>query len=317
MNQHGPRDALAFPRFSQPVTFSRLPHTTDLTGVDVAVLGIPFDSDSNNIPGARYGPRAVREASQDFLREFNPRLGIAPFSELSVVDWGDAPVIPGDTIRSFEAVTEAMRPLFEARLGVVAVGGDHAVSLPHLRAARGSFAPLSLVLFDAHTDVADSWMTRYNHGTQFRRAVEEELIDPATSIMVGVNGPIYDDMRMEQAEALGIRAMSADDVFEQGIEPTVRAIRERTGENEIFLSFDVDVMEAAFAPGSGAKEIGGLMPREALWLLNGLRGLNVRCADVVEVSPLFDPTRVTSVLASNVVYTCISLMALRNRSLQS
>ncbi len=313
MPHHRPRNALGFPRFAEPVTFCRLPHTKDLDGVDVALVGIPFDSDSNNRVGARLGPRAVREASQDFLREYNPGLDVSVFDRLSIVDWGDAPTVPGDTPASFDAVVEALAPVYAAGVAVGAVGGDHAVSLPQLRALRRAVdEPLSLVLLDAHTDVADTWMTKYNHGTQFRRAVEEGLIDPERSYMVGINGSIYPDMRVEVAQSLGFAVLTADEAVDLGVQRVAEEIRERVDGNEVFLSFDVDVLDAAFAPGSGALEVGGFTPREALRILRGLSGVAVRAFDIVEVAPAHDPSHVTAVIAANVLYNCLGLVALRD-----
>jgi agmatinase len=307
---------VAFPRCTDPATFCRLPHVREVEGVDAAFVGIPFDSDAISVVGARYGPRAVRETSHDFMRAYYPRLGVMPFEALSVVDYGDAAVVPGDTEATLQTIEADLSPLASAGVGVIAVGGAHGVTLPHLRALQ-AHAPLSLLLLDSHTDATDHWLTRYNHGTWVPRAVEEGLVDPGTSIMVGMNGSIHPDMAPEVAEALGFRVVALDELDRIGVDATVQLVRERLGDREVFVSFDVDVMDNAFAPGSGAPEIGGLTPRELLRFLTGLRGVNLRSCDVVEVNPYWDtPGRTTALLAANVAYNFLALMALRGRPLR-
>lgn len=297
-------------------TFMKLPHTRDLAGVDAAVVGVPFDSGGAIRVGARFGPGAIREQSKLYLRRFHRTFGFTPFDVLKVVDYGDTPVIPELIETSFDLIAADVAPIVEAGAVPVSLGGDHAVSLPLLRAAARRHGPLSLVHFDSHQDIVDSYYggrVRYNNGTVFRRAVEEGLIDPSRSIQLGMNGTVFPGMFPDESEALGFRVLATETVAEFGPERTAAAVRERVGGAKVYLSFDIDVMDVSVAPGTGAPEVGGLYPREVLGILRRLAGLDFAGIDLVEVNPLFDAANMTSILAANLVFEFITLLAIRKR----
>ena len=288
----------------------RAPHTTDLAGVDAAVYGIPFDTATSYRTGARFGPEAIRSASA-LLRPYNPALEVNVVETLSIVDYGDVPVSPGDTGRTYGQVGEALAPLVEAGVFPLALGGDHSVTLAELRVlARGG--PLALVQLDAHGDTWEEYFgQRFFHGTTFKRALEEELIAPAASVQAGLRGSLYGAEDVESARELGFTVLSCDELCTLGAERYGELVRERTGDRPVFLSFDIDVLDPAFAPGTGTPEAGGLSTAEALAFLRALRGIRLAGADVVEVSPPYDgPGQPTALAAANVAYELLCLRAL-------
>jgi agmatinase len=293
------------------VTFARLPHVRTLEDVDVAMLGVPFDTGVTYRVGGRFGPGAVREASV-MLRPYNPNLKIAPFEHLSCIDYGDVAIVPGYTERSYAAIESAVAPIVEAGVVPLLIGGDHACTLPHLRGTR-SRGPVAVIDFDSHTDAWDSYFgEKYNHGTWMRRAIEEGLVDVAHSIEVGLRGPIYaaQDWTSLRSE-LGLEYLTTEDVLRIGPAATAAAIRERVGERPAFISFDIDVVDPAFAPGTGTPEPGGLSAHDALAIVRGLIGIDFVGFDVVEVIPAYDPAGQTAFLAANLAYEMLSLVALR------
>ena len=302
---------MASPRFTGPSTFGRLPHVRTLEDVDVAIVGVPFDTGVTYRVGGRFGPNAVRAASV-MLRPYNPHLDVKPFEILSCVDYGDVAIVPGYTDRSYAAIEAAVAPIVGAGVVPLLVGGDHACTLPHLRATR-SRGPVAVIDFDSHTDAWDSYFgERYNHGTWMRRAIEEGLVDTAHSIEVGLRGPIYDaadwtDLRAE----LGLDYLTTEDVLRIGAAETAARIRERVGDGPAFVSFDIDVVDPAFAPGTGTPEPGGLSSHDALSIVRGLTGIEFVGFDVVEVIPAYDPAGQTAFLAANLAYEMLSLVALR------
>ena len=311
MPRYTPADSLQSPRFTGPVTFARLPHVRTLVDVDVALLGVPFDTGVTYRVGGRFGPGAVRDASV-MLRPYNPNLEIAPFEHLSCVDYGDVAIVPGYIERSFSAIEAAVAPIVEAGVIPLLIGGDHACTLPHLRATR-SRGPVAVIDFDAHTDAWDSYFgEKYNHGTWMRRAIEEGLVDVAHSIEVGLRGPIYaaQDWTGLRSE-LGLEYLTTEDVLRIGPAATAAAIRERVGDRPAFISFDIDVVDPAFAPGTGTPEPGGLSAHDALAIVRGLTGIDFLGFDVVEVIPAYDPAGQTAFLAANLAYEMLSLVALR------
>jgi agmatinase len=306
-----PLDARVMPRFSGIRTFMRAPHTTDLAGVDAAVYGIPFDTATSYRTGPRFGPEAIRSASA-LLRPYNPALGVNVVETLSVVDYGDLPVSPGDTERTYGQVEEELAPLVDAGVFPLALGGDHSITLSELRALARKHGPLALVQLDAHGDTWDEYFgQRFFHGTTFKRALEEKLIEPSASVQAGLRGPLYGAEDIDSARALGFSVLSCDELRALGPAVYGDLVRERTSRRPVFLSFDVDVLDPAFAPGTGTPEVGGLSTAEALGFLRALRGIHLAGADVVEVSPPYDgPGQQTALAAANVAYEVLSLRAL-------
>jgi agmatinase len=308
---HRPLDARELPRFAGIRTFMRAPHTTDLADVDAAVYGIPFDTATTYRTGPRFGPEAIRSASA-LLRPYNPALEVNVVETLSIVDYGDFPVSPGDTERTYGQVEEALAPLVEAGVFPLALGGDHSVTLAELRVLARKHGPLALIQLDAHGDTWDEYFgQRYFHGTTFKRAVEEKLIEPAASVQAGLRGSLYDAGDLESAREMGFAVLSCDALRASGPGGYSSFVRERIGHRPVFLSFDVDVLDPAFAPGTGTPEVGGLSTAEALAFLRALKGINLVGADVVEVSPPYDgPGQQTALAAANVAYELLSLRAL-------
>ncbi|MEX0992465.1 MAG: agmatinase [Solirubrobacterales bacterium] len=302
------------PRYTGVRTFASRPHVNDTAGVDVAVVGIPFDTATSNRPGARFGPAAIRDASI-VLRPYNPALDVDVFGALSVVDWGDLDTTPGNAERTAGQIAEQLEPLARAGAITAGLGGDHSVVLGELRAHAAAHGPLALVLLDAHADTWDHYYgERYFHGTPFRRAVEEGLLRPDRSLMAGMRGSLYSPGDLAEARGLGFELISCDELLGTSPEEFASAVRARTGDSPVFLSFDVDFVEPAFAPGTGTPEVGGPSSREALALVRALRGIEPVGFDVVEVSPPYDgPGQTTAVLAANVAYEMLSLVAIAKR----
>jgi agmatinase len=290
-------------------TFMSLPHTRDLTGVDAAIVGVP--SDTGGTPGSRSAPRAMRDLSS-LLRPVNAHHNVAPYQEMRVIDYGDLQVIPGSLMRTYDEIVAGLAPLFAQGVIPVCLGGDHSITLAHLRAAAQRHGPVAMLQFDSHTDVYDVYYEteRYNAGTPFRRAVEEGVVDPGRSIMVGLRGAVYTTHDYQDARDLGYHVRTIDDVVERGIPQIVQDIRDVVGDHPLFLTFDVDCLDPAFAPGTGTLEIGGLTTREALTIVRGLDGLNFVGFDVVEVNPMLDPGRTTAVVGATMAFEFLSLLAL-------
>ena len=310
MTRYEPADSFVTPRFSGVRTFMRLPYVQDLDNADAAIVGAPFDTGGTFRVGARFGPESIRSISH-LLRRFNPGLGVGIFDHLSVIDYGDVPVVPGYIEESYERIRQGLEPIHRAGVVPVVLGGDHSIALPELRAAAAVHGPLALVQFDSHPDTWDAYFgQRHTHGTPFRRAVEEGLLDPSRSIQVGMRGSIYDEGDWEDAVEMGFDLVPTDTVRKLGIEDTIARIRERVGDARTYVSFDVDFVDPAFAPGTGTPEIGGFTSREAQEFVRGLAGLDIVGCDVVEVLPPYDSAQVTALLAANVAHEFLSLFAL-------
>jgi agmatinase len=308
--RYRPANSLESPRFSGVRTFMRLPNNQDLQNADAAIVGAPFDTGASFRAGARFGPEGIRSASH-LLRPFNPSQGVPIFDCISVIDYGDVPVVPGYTEESYGRIEEGLRAIHHAGVVPVVLGGDHAVALPELRAAAAVHGPLALVQFDSHADAWNSFFGQpYNHGTVFRRAVEEGLLAPERSFQVGMRGSLYEEGDLEASRALGFELITTDEVRESGTPSVVERIREKVGGAKAYVSFDVDFVDPAFAPGTGTPEIGGFTSREAQEFVRGLVGLDLAGCDVVEVYPSYDgPGQVTSLLAANVAYELLTLIA--------
>jgi len=306
--RYGPPDALTTPRYGGVRTFARCPHVEDAEGVDVAVLGIPFDTATTNRPGARFGPEAIRSASIA-LRPYNPVQKAQVFGRLSVADLGDVPVTPGNAEKTVAQIAEGLEPIVRSGARTLCLGGDHLVVLGELRAHAAVHGPLGVVLLDAHADVWDTYCgERYYHGSPFRRALEEGLVDPGRSLLAGMRGPVYGPDDENMPRELGFEVISGEELVALSHEEYGERVRRRVAEGPVFLSFDVDVLDPAFAPGTGTPEAGGLSTREALGYLRALRGLRFSGYDVVEVSPPYDgPGQPTAVAAANVAFELLTL----------
>lgn len=310
MTAPAPRDPFRSPRFGQPATFMLLPMVPSAEGIDVALLGIPYDGGTSYRPGARFGPRAVREQSS-LIRPWHPVLKVHPFDRLRIADCGDVETVPISIERTMEAIEQRIEAVTAAGAVPVCVGGDHSVTLPILRALGRRHGALGLVHFDAHPDTWDEYFgSRYFHGTPFRRAVEEGLIDPRRMIQVGIRGPLYGPQDFALHEAHGIEVMRIEAVKEMGL-PWVAERLQRLRGGPVYCSFDIDAVDPAYAPGTGTPEVGGLTSWEALTLVRSLQGFALVGADVVEVSPQWDgPGQVTALLAANLLFEFVSLLAL-------
>jgi agmatinase len=313
-SRYGPPDAAKAPRYSGVRTFARCPHVSDAAHVDVAVVGVPFDTATSFRSGARFGPEAIR-AGSTLLRRYHPACGVDVFEALSVVDWGDLDVTPGNAERTTEQISAGLGPLVAARVVPILLGGDHSIVLGALRAQAAAHGPLALVLLDAHADTWDEYYgERYFHGTPFRRAVEEGVLLPERSLMAGMRGPLYSAGDLESARELGFDLIDDRELRSLRPEDYARRARERVGDAPAYLSFDIDVIDPAFAPGTGTPEVAGLSAREAVALVRSLAGISFHGFDVVEVSPPYDgPGQTTAMLAANVVYEFLALVALARK----
>ncbi|MCC9198443.1 agmatinase [Arthrobacter sp. zg-Y820] len=307
----GPIDAAQVPRYAGPATYARLPRLDEVQRADVAVVGVPFDTGVSFRPGARFGANHVREASR-LLRPYNPALDTSPFENLQVADAGDMAVNPFNINEAIETIQANALDLTEKGTKLLTLGGDHTIALPLLRAAtERAGSPVAMLHFDAHLDTWDSYFgAEYTHGTPFRRAVEEGILDTEAISHVGTRGPLYGKRDLEDDRRFGFGIVTSSDVFRQGVDEVVAKLRDRIGNRPLYISVDIDVLDPAHAPGTGTPEAGGMTSRELLEILRGLRGLNLVGADVVEVAPAYDHADITAVAASHVAYDLITLMGL-------
>ncbi|MDN4613847.1 agmatinase [Leifsonia sp. F6_8S_P_1B] len=307
----GPIDASRVPRYAGIATFARLPRIEEVERADIAVVGVPFDSGVSFRPGARFGPSHVREASR-LLRPYNPAQDVSPFAEAQVVDAGDIAVNPFDLQEAVQDVERAARDLSGRAQRIVTIGGDHTIALPLLRAVHALHGPVAVLHFDAHLDTWDTYFgAPITHGTPFRRASEEGLIDLTASCHVGTRGPLYAKQDLEDDERLGFSIVTSEFVEEHGVEAAIERMRARIGDRPLYISIDIDVLDPAHAPGTGTPEAGGLTSRELLRMVRSLADRDVVGADVVEVAPAYDHAQLTAVAASHVVYELVTLMAAR------
>jgi agmatinase len=313
MAGYKPVDSLKSPRFCGVRTFMRLPYLETTEGIDFAIVGVPFDTGATYRIGARFGPEAIRSTSV-LLRPHNMALDISIFDYCSGVDYGDLPVVPGYIEDSYKRIEQSLFPLVDKGVIPIFLGGDHSITLPELRALTKKHGPIAIIQFDSHTDTWDEYFGRpYNHGTTFRRCVEEGLIIVDRSIQIGIRGSVYSKDDIRAAESLGFKVITAKQGREIGIDNLIDLIRQRVGEVKAFITFDIDFVDPAYAPGTGTIEVGGFTSAEALELIRGLGGLNFTGFEVVEVLPAYDPAQITAFLAANIVYEFISLLALNKR----
>lgn len=309
-----PPSAIEVPRFAGPETFARLPRMDQVGRADVAVLGIPFDSGVSYRPGARFGPAGIRAGSK-LLRPYHPFMDVFPWVAQQVADAGDVSVNPFDLMTAVGQVEAAARLLMKDADRIITIGGDHTVALPLLRAVREKHGPVALIHFDAHLDTWDTYFgAPYTHGTPFRRAVEEGLLDLDVSAHVGIRGPLYASSDLTDDKELGFAIVSTVDVANRGVDEAVDRVRGRVGDRPLYISIDIDVLDPSHAPGTGTPEPGGLTTRELQLILRGLRDLNLVGADVVEVAPAYDHAELTTVAAANLVYELLGLMAINTAS---
>jgi agmatinase/guanidinopropionase len=292
-------------------TFGRQPHTREVSGADVAIVGVPFDSATSHRSGARFGPRKIRELSL-LLWGYNQALAVAPFKTLSVVDYGDVDIVPVNIEDTYANIEREVGALLDRGLAVVALGGDHSITLALLRAHARRHGPLAVVHFDSHPD---TWATEfgdrlYSHGTPFRRAIEEKLIDTSAYVQVGIRGPTSGESDWQDARDLGARVITMDEAVSIGIAAIVNEVHQRAAGKKVYVSFDIDAVDPAFAPGTGTPEVGGFTAFDALRLVRGLKGLDVVGFDLVEVLPACDHGDITAILAANLAFEFLSLLAL-------
>jgi agmatinase len=308
---YGPANAALAPRYTGVRTFARCPFVEDPTGADVGFVGIPFDTATSYRSGARFGPEAIRAASS-LLRPWHPPLAVDVFEGRSIADLGDLAVTPGNAERTAQQISEGLGRVLASGATPIVLGGDHSIVLGELRAhAQRAGEPLALVLLDAHADTWDQYYgERYFHGTPFRRAVEEGLVVPERSFLAGMRGPLYAAADLGDARAMGFEIVTTDELRALPPAEYGRRVRERVGDAPVYFSFDIDVIDPAFAPATGTPEVAGLTPHEALAFARALAGIRFSGFDVVEVSPPYDNAgQVTALVAANVAYEFLALTA--------
>ncbi len=309
-----PIDSFNSPRFAQPPTFMRLPHCRDLGAIDTALVGIPFDGGTSYRPGTRFGPREIR-AQSSMVRPYNHVLKANPFTTRRIADYGDIDVAPVSIERTSEQIEAAVAEILAHDVLPVSVGGDHSITLPILRAIAKRHGPVALIHIDAHIDTWDTYFGgKYFHGTPFRRAVEERLIDPRQTIQVGIRGPLYGADDFDFQAQHGMVVVPIGEVKERGVAAVAERWRALV-RGKVYVTFDIDSVDPAYAPGTGTPEVGGLTSYEALGLVRALKGLPVVGFDVVEVSPLYDgPGQITALLAANLLYEFLCTLPPRQDS---
>lgn len=303
-----PQDAALIPRFAGASSFFRLPVLTDPSAVDVALVGVPFDGGTTNRPGTRHGPREIRNQSA-LMRRINAN-GVSPYDSLRVADLGDCPVNPINLLDSLEKIEAFFAGIAAAGAVPITAGGDHLISLPILRGLAAK-EPVGLIHFDAHSDTNDLYFgdNPYTHGSPFRRAVEEGLIDPKRAVQIGIRGTYYHESDWDFARAAGFRIITMDEVMDRGITDVIAEARAIAGALPSYVTFDIDCLDPAYAVGTGTPEIGGLSTREAQRMLRDLSGLNIIGADVVEVSPPFDPSGLTALTGATMMFELLCAIA--------
>jgi agmatinase len=308
----GQIDATVVPRFAGPATFARLPRIDEVSDVDIAVVGVPFDSGVSYRPGARFGPAHVRESSR-LLRPYNPAADVEPFASQQVVDAGDIAVNPFNLEEAIGQIEVGARQLLERAGRLVTIGGDHTIALPLLRAVAATHGPVAVVHFDAHLDTWDTYFgAEYTHGTPFRRASEEGLVDRSGCMHVGTRGPLYARQDLVDDRELGFQIVPSVEIDDLGARGVTERIKARVGQRPVYLSVDIDVLDPAFAPGTGTPEAGGMTSRELLAVLRSFADLNLVGCDIVEVSPVYDHAEITGIAASHVAYEMISALSPRD-----
>ncbi|MEI8216602.1 MAG: agmatinase [Eubacteriales bacterium] len=317
--KYEPQNASAAPRFTGIRTFMRLPFIKTTEDVDFAIVGIPFDTGGSYRSGQRFGPARIRENST-MLRPRSFNLGVNIFDYLSGIDYGDVPCVPGNIADTYRLIEETLKPLVENDIFPLCFGGDHSITLGELRAIAKQHGPVCLIHFDSHQDMDDAYWTdivdggvKYNHGTPFRRAIDEGLIDPEHSIQIGIRGTDYDDSDIRMSTDQGIRVITANELHEIGTKEACEIIKQTVGDRKAFLTFDVDFLDPAFAPGTGTIEIGGFSTYEAVQLIMGMKEIRFVGCDIVEVLPDLDHSNITCWAAASIAHEVISVIALQKK----
>lgn len=306
----GPVEATEVPRYAGLGTFARLPQLEAVPDYDVAIVGVPFDGGTSFRPGARFGPSAIREASRLLRPGYHVELDCTPVKTAQFVDGGDIACTPYDNQKAVAQIEKAADRFVGRDKTVITLGGDHTVALPLLRATTKVHGPVALLHFDAHLDTWDTYFDEpITHGTMFRRAFEEGLLIEDRSMHVGIRGPVYDQDDFVRDHEFGFQIIRCSDIDDIGVPEAVRRVQDRIGDTPVYLSIDIDVLDPAFAPGTGTPEMGGLHSRELLRMLRSLKGINIVGADVVEVSPAYDHADTTSLAAATVVFDIMGLLS--------
>jgi guanidinobutyrase len=315
-----PSDSSAFPRFNQPLsgnemprfagiaTMMRLPHQPTTDGLDACFVGVPFDLGTSNRSGARFGPRQVRSESV-LLRPYNMATRAAPFDSLQVADIGDVATNAYNIFDSIDRIEAAYDQIIANGCRPITIGGDHTIAWPILRAMRRKYGPIGVVHVDAHADVNDTMGgEKIAHGTPFRRAVEEGLLDCQRVVQIGLRGTGYHADDFDWCRAQGFRVVQAEECWHRSLVPLMKEVVERVGNGPVYLSFDIDGLDPSFAPGTGTPEIGGLSVHQGLEIIRGLRGLDIVGADLVEISPPYDPHGTTALVGANLAFEMLCVL---------
>lgn len=306
-----PASALSSPRFCNMGTFMRMTRVESAKGLDFAIAGAPFDTASSFRSGSRFGPSGIRSISA-MMKPNNVIMQVNIMEGLKGGDMGDFNVTPGYIHPSYDAIEAGVAGILDDGAVPIVLGGDHSITLAELRAVAKKHGPVALVHFDSHSDLCDEvFGQKYNHGTPFRRALEEGLIDPAHSIQIGMRGSLYDPNEHKMAADLGMLLIPAHKIREMGFEALVQKALERVGSRPCFLTFDIDFVDPAYAPGTGTPEVGGFTSYESLSLVRSLKDLNFVGFDIVEVLPAYDSGEITSYLAANIVFEYLSILAVK------
>ena len=309
-----PASALSSPRFCNMGTFMRMQKVDSAEGLDFAIAGAPFDTASSFRSGSRFGPNAIRNISA-MMKPNNVIMQVNIMDGLKGGDIGDFNVTPGYIHPTYQAIEEGVANILKENACPIVLGGDHSITLAELRAVAKKYGPVALVHFDSHSDLCDEvFGQKYNHGTPFRRALEENLIDASHSIQVGMRGSLYDPDEHKMAAELGMKLIPAHKVREMGLETLVKTILERVGDKPCFLTFDIDFVDPAYAPGTGTPEVGGFTSLEALDLVRKIKDLNFVGFDLVEVLPAYDHGEITAYLAANIVFEYLSILAVKKKA---
>jgi agmatinase len=305
----GPVDTRALPRFATPDTFGMIATPDEVSDIDVAVFGVPFDAGVSYRPGARFGPNHIR-ASSKMLRPYNPEADAWPFLSQQVVDLGNVATNPYNINHAIEMMERGTRSILERSKRILVLGGDHTIAVPVLRALHAKHGSIAVLHFDAHLDTWPTyWGADYLHGSPFRIASEEGLLDPEGCMHIGIRGGLFSATDMDDDRALGFSAVRCDEIHSIGVKGVVERMAARLADRPVYISIDIDVLDPAFAPGTGTPEPGGLSSRELLMILRATASLNVVGADIVEVSPSYDHAQLTGIAAAHVGYELLSAWA--------
>lgn len=313
MSEYQPPSASGSPRFCNMGSFMRLPMAQNAEGLDFGIIGIPFDTAASFRPGARFGPNGVRNISA-MIKPNNVAMGVNIMDSLKGADLGDVPVIPDYIHETYAAIEKTLSEVLDFGAVPISIGGDHAVTLGELRAVAGKYGKVALIHFDSHLDLCDTvFGQKYNHGTPFRRALEEGLIDPSHSIQIGMRGSLYDPDDFKIAADLGFKVIPGDTLHTMTPQQLAETIKERVGDSRVFLTFDIDFVDPAYAPGTGTPEVGGFTSFETLQFIRGMKDFNFVGFDVVEVAPPYDHSEITAYMGANIIFEFMSILAYQKK----